>query len=93
MNGGDLITFSIRKLVQYASEIFHVCTHCRRWDVLPYQISHFLLNTNADQWRICRAKLWVQHPLICQNLRLGKKKDLDFSTCAVSNIHELETII
>ena len=54
-------------------KMFHVCTHYRRLDYLPYQISHFSLNTDADQGCIRRAKVWVQYPLICQNLRLWKK--------------------
>ena len=51
-------------------KMFHVCTHYRRLDYLPYQISHFSLNTDADQGCIRRAKVWVQYLLICQNLRL-----------------------
>ena len=54
-------------------KMFHVCTHYRRLDYLPYQISHFSLNTDADQGCIRRAKVWVQYLLICQNLRLWKE--------------------
>ena len=89
MQWADLVTCSNREFVQDDSKMFHVCTHYRRLDYLPYQISHFSLNTDADQGCIRRAKVWVQYPLICQNLRLWKK----IFTRVVSNIRELETII